>query len=268
MGLEYMTLRILIWTTLGAQTMANNPSFDSDFEVFLADTPESKVLHYHIRYQVYCDEMGFEDKEKFSNELEFDQWDTHSVHFLVRHKRLGHWVGALRLVLPDKQLFPFERHSKLEKKISREQYFQSVELSRLCVLKEVRRFSARKFAPYGLAEEGTILDSSNVTVLQNYKNLGLTVMWGLLSAAALYCTQSNISSLYLLVTPALASAIRKEGFCLEQIGEPCQHRGQRIPLRWKIDDVIANPLWEGDYKNGFDLFSDRFANDVDYLKMA
>ncbi len=36
--------------------------FDDHFEVFLADTRESKEIHYSIRYQVYCEEMGFENK--------------------------------------------------------------------------------------------------------------------------------------------------------------------------------------------------------------
>lgn len=248
---------------------ANNYSFDSNFEVLLADTPESKALHYNVRYQVYCEEMGFEDKERFPDQLELDQWDSHSVHFLVRDKRSGYWVGALRLVLPDRLSFPLEHHCVLEKKISPSEYRQSVELSRLCVLKEVRRFSARRFAPYGLLEqENPIFDSSKVTALHNNKNLGLTVMWGLLRAALTYCIHSHISDLYLLVAPALACAIRKEGFSPIQVGDPCLHRGKRLPFRWEIDDIAANPLWEKDYKIAYGLYSDCFENDIPYRKFA
>lgn len=247
----------------------NDHSFDGNFEVFLADTPESKALHYNVRYQVYCDEMGFEDKEKFPDQLEFDQWDNHSVHFLVRDKRLGHWVGALRLVLPDRYSFPLEHHCTLEKKISHSQYLQSVEMSRLCVLKEVRRFSARRYAPYGVVEqESSVIESSKVRALHNYKNLGLTVMWGLLRAAASYCTRSNFHDLYLLVAPALVYAIQKEGFSVKQVGNPCEHRGQRVPLQWKIDNVVANPLWEKDYKREYGLYSNCFENDIPYRKFA
>lgn len=244
-------------------------SFDGNFEVFLADTLESKALHYNVRYQVYCDEMGFEDKEKFPDQLEFDQWDCHSVHFLVRDKLFGRWVGALRLVLPDRFSFPLEHHCTLEKNISRSQYLQSVELSRLCVLKEVRRFSGRRFALYGLEEQASpFIESSKVRALHSYKNLGLSVMWGLLRAAALYCAQKNIHDLYLLVAPALASTIRKEAFSVQQIGALCQHRGQRVPLQWKIDDVLANPLWEKDYKKEYGFYSECFENDLPYRKFA
>lgn len=249
--------------------MTNEHSFDRNFEVFLADTPESKVLHYNIRYQVYCDEMGFEDKEMFPDQQEWDQWDkNHSVHFLVRDKHHGHWVGALRLVLPDKYSLPFESHCKLEKKISNDQYGHSVELSRLCVLKEVRRFSAKRFAPYGILEEDNILENSNVTVLHNYKNLGLVLTWGLIRSVALYCRQNNRKDLYLLVAPALAYAIRKVGFSADQIGEPCSHRGKRIPLKCNIENIMANSLWKNDYKNGFSVYSALLENDFAHQKWA
>jgi N-acyl amino acid synthase of PEP-CTERM/exosortase system len=236
--------------------MTNEHSFDGNFDVFLADTPESKQLHYNIRYQVYCDEMGFEDKELFPDQQEYDKWDNHSVHFLVRDKHRGHWVGALRLVLPENSSLPFEKHCNLEKKLSTGEYLQSVELSRLCVLKEVRRFSAKRFAPYGILTEENVFENTNVTVLHNYKNLGLILTWGLIRAVALYCKQNNRKDLYLLVAPSLASAIRKVGFSADQIGEPCSHRGKRIPLKCNIENIMANALWKKDYKNGFRVYSD------------
>ena len=64
-------------------------SFDSNFEVFLADTLEGKQIHYNLRYQVYCDEMGFEDKDSFPDKMESDEWDDNSVHFIVRHRASG-----------------------------------------------------------------------------------------------------------------------------------------------------------------------------------
>jgi N-acyl amino acid synthase of PEP-CTERM/exosortase system len=248
---------------------ANNHSFDSNFEVFLADTPESKALHYNIRYQVYCDEMGYENKDKFTDEQEYDQWDmNHSVHFLVRDKHRKHWVGAMRLVLPDKNALPLEQHCTLKEKISRDQYQQSLELSRLCVLKEVRRFTAKKFAPYGILTEENVPENSNVTVLHNYKNLGLTLMWGLFRAMTLYCNENNVKDLYMLVSPALAYAIRKEGFSVEQVGKACRYRGKRIPYKCNIANVVENAMWKKDYKNGFSLCSDMLEEDSAYLKRA
>ncbi|MGZ8186120.1 MAG: GNAT family N-acyltransferase, partial [Methylobacter sp.] len=80
--------------------------FDDHFEFFLADTDESKEIHYSIRYQVYCEEMGFENKDDFPLEQEFDEYDNHSTHFIVRHKPTGHWVGAMRLIFKNGQPLP------------------------------------------------------------------------------------------------------------------------------------------------------------------
>jgi N-acyl amino acid synthase of PEP-CTERM/exosortase system len=82
--------------------------FDNNFEVFLADTPESKAIHYSIRYQVYCEEMGFENKDNFPLEQEFDEYDSQSTHFIVRTRLTGHWVGAIRMVFNTDHFLPID----------------------------------------------------------------------------------------------------------------------------------------------------------------
>ena len=58
--------------------------FDDYFEVYLANNEEAKRVHYNTKYQVYCEEMGFENKANFSENCERDYWDNHSVHFIVK----------------------------------------------------------------------------------------------------------------------------------------------------------------------------------------
>jgi N-acyl amino acid synthase of PEP-CTERM/exosortase system len=113
--------------------------FDKNFEVFLADTPESKAIHYSIRYQVYCEEMGFENKDNFPLEQEFDEYDSQSTHFIVRTRLTGHWVGAIRMVFNTDHFLPIEKHCVLNETINKSDSSQSVELSRLCLVKEIRR---------------------------------------------------------------------------------------------------------------------------------
>ena len=58
--------------------------FDDRYEVFLADTPESKALHYQLRYQVYCEETGWERSPQFLQEkLERDDFDASSHHSAI-----------------------------------------------------------------------------------------------------------------------------------------------------------------------------------------
>ncbi len=237
--------------------ISQKKTFDSNFEVFLADTLESQEIHFNVRYKVYCEEMGFEDKELFPNQMEFDEYDNNSVHFLVRHKWTGHWIGAMRLILSDGgSAFPMEQWCVLDEELTPSRYAQSIELSRLCVLKETRRFSAKNLISNATEREEINNDEkSNIRLLNQHKNLGLTIMWGLLRAASKYCAENKIDYLFLFVTSALAFSIRKQGFVLEQLGEPTEHKGKRVPFLWKNSNLLVNAIWETDFKEDLHIFS-------------
>lgn len=240
-------------------------SFDSGFEVFLADTLESKQIHYNLRYQVYCDEMGFEDKNAFPEQMEFDEWDNHAVHFIVRHKASGHWVGGLRLVFNKKKTFPFEKLIIPYQEITQADRQVSAELSRLCVLREARRFTSRRLAPYGLPDRDEIQTSEKVVSFYNFKNHTRSLMWGLIRAALLYSVEKEeLTHWYLLIGPALACFTRREGFEMLQIGDSCEHRGLRTPYQMKLKDILANPFWNKDYKQHYSLYSDLEKDETTY----
>ncbi|PPD20321.1 MAG: PEP-CTERM/exosortase system-associated acyltransferase [Methylomonas sp.] len=230
--------------------------FDSNFEVVLADTFESKLINYNIRYQVYCDEMGFEDKDVFPDEIEFDEWDKNSVHFLVRHKSSENWLGGLRLVHSNANSgeFPFEEWSVPDQQIADSQRNNAVEVSRLCVIKNARRFTAKRFAPYGLPDH-EVNENGNVKSIFNHKNQSRSLMWGLLGAAARYSVDHDIRSWYFIVTPALAGLLRINKFEMTQIGGACEHRGERFPYRLDVIKFLENALWLDDYKADYLLHS-------------
>lgn len=243
-------------------------SFDNCFEVFLADTPESRQIHYNLRYQVYCEEMGFEDKTQYPDEMESDEWDDKAVHFLVRHKLSGHWLGGLRLVYNENGPLPFERHSTSHQHISPGQRKISVEMSRLCVIKEARRFSSKRFAPYGLPDQEIAAENDKVRSFYNFKNQTRSMIWGLFKAAVDYSAEKNLDYWYFIVAPALAYFIKREGFELSQIGEPCDHKGVRTPYRIAVKNILQNPLWQTDYKNDFYVYSEVFKARAGKQKMA
>jgi len=236
--------------------ISQKPTFDSCFEVFLADTQESKQIHYNLRYQVYCEEMGFEDKTLFPDEMEYDEWDIQdSVHFLVRHKVSGEWLGGLRLVSPRKNQLPFEKLITSEYPITEVDRNRTVEMSRLCVIKEARRFSSKRFAPYGLPENEVPKENDKIRSLYNFKNQTRSIMWGLIRAAVEYSKDKDLQHWYFIIAPALAGFIRREGFAMQKIGEPCEHRGVRTPYKLSVENILNNPLWLNDYKNGYQLCS-------------
>ena len=173
--------------------------FDDHFEVFLADTRESKEIHYSIRYQVYCEEMGFENKEDFPSEQEFDEYDSHSTHFIVRTRQTGQWVGAMRMIFKNDQLFPLEKHCTLNTMIKNDIFNRSVEISRLCLVKEIRRRNTDCDPPLGLAKENDeIKKGDNVIPFHGRRHIERSIIWGLFRAAAVHSKERNIQKWYFL----------------------------------------------------------------------
>ncbi len=57
------------------------------------------------------------------------------------------------------------------------------------------------------------------------------VLYYLCQAAQVYAVDHGYASLSFLVRPALARILGRQGLPLEQAGDPCNHRGLRIPYR-------------------------------------
>ena len=119
---------------------------ENDYEVVVADSKEMRRMHHRIRYQVYCLETGYEDPGAFPNGMEEDEWDGHSIPFLVRHRPSGRWVGTMRLVPSVEGRLPVfgllgadPQHDDLSDG-------GMWEISRVCIPSAYRRRSARRAA--------------------------------------------------------------------------------------------------------------------------
>ena len=234
--------------------------FDQHYEVLLADTPESKAIHYSIRYQVYCEEMGFENKDDFPHEQEFDDYDNHAAHFIVRTKRGNQWVGAMRMVFKNNQLLPLEKHCTLTTQISNNHLNRSIEISRLCLIKSIRKRGVDYINTLALANENEPAKDNNVIPFHRRQLLERSIIWGLIRAGAIHCEKHNIHNWYFFVSNALAKIILKQGFNLQQIGKPFHFNGERLPFEITVSEVLANPLWQHDFKQHYIRHSelDRF----------
>jgi len=227
--------------------------FDKYFEVFLADTNEAKQIHFNIRFKVYCEEMGFENKEKFPTEQETDHWDNNATHFLVRLRHTQEWIGAVRLVKHIGKSLPLETHCAVTEPTSK---INSVELSRLCLVKEIRKPFFDN--PYGISEnrpEQAESTDNNVNLFFSHNNVKQSIIWGLFRAASLYSAENNIKKWYFLTTKALARIITRKGFQMISAGKPCEHRGKRFPYKMDVNDILSSDFWN-DYNNGYRLYSE------------
>lgn len=229
--------------------------FDQYFEVFLADTDEGKEKHYNIRYQVYCEEMGFENKDQFPMEQESDHWDENSVHFLVRLKHTKEWVGAMRLIPPKDEALPLEGLCSIDEP-AHQTDSKSVELSRLCLVKEIRKPNFD--CPYGISDDPSSEKEAiheNVKLFFSHNEVKKSIIWGLFRAASLYCEENSIKKWFFLTTKALARIITRKGFDMIGIGGVCEHKGKRYPYKIEVKGILLSDFWE-DYKTGYHLYSE------------
>ena len=231
--------------------------FDRHFEVFLADTEESRNIHYNIRYQVYCEEMEFENKGDFPQEMEFDEDDNKSIHFIVRNKVTEDWVGAMRLIFKKDALLPIEKNCKINEKIVTNHFLEAVELSRLCLIKDVRRGFVDIDPPHGiLGDENKVKESDKIKLMPTNKKINRMIIWGLIYAAAKYCVNNNISNWYFMTTSALARLLCRGGLNLMSIGEPCQHKGERFPFKMNALQAYQSHIWKGGVNKDYRVFSE------------
>jgi len=214
-----------------AETKSGSSLFDDQFEVVLADDEFSRSIHYQIRYQVYCLEEGFEDRGRFSNEEEKDQWDDHSVHFLVRSRQSDEWVAAMRMVIPDTGSLPIEQLCDIDPIVMPSfPEKQIAEISRMCIVDSYRRKQLAK-------------ESGRLQAVPDTKGAGERVhksiiMKGLLRAAATYSEDHDIPFWYFLTTPALARIINRLNVQLIKVGSAYEHRGIRYPFLANIRQAV------------------------------
>ena len=59
-----------------------------------------------------------------------------------------------------------------------------------------------------------------------------------------------------MTTTAFAKVLRKGGFNMLNIGEPCNHNGERYPFKKDVKDTYHNEIWRKNFKNGYRIFSE------------
>lgn len=189
--------------------------FDDRYEVVLADTASSREIHYRLRYRVFCQEKGFENADRFRNQMEKDRYDDHAVHFLVRDKMTMRWIAAARLVIGPADYLPINRIAEIDLS-DLPAGTLIAEFSRLLILDDYRQASDK-----GSSEPAILL--------------------GLIRAAKEYCRKIEIQHWVFLCRRSICRILNGFGIAMDQIGPTCMFRGTRYPYRMDLptafDDV-------------------------------
>ncbi len=221
--------------------MANNDivdHFDQYFEIVPAISDELKNEVYKLRYQVYCIENNFESPSQFPDEMEFDDFDQRSVHYLIRHRRSGDYAATVRLILPDainpEKLFPLEQYCEIDNHTIMQPIDRKYlgEVSRLCVSKA---FKKRKNEAYTLAAIGSDR--------QEYFSLEEKRTFPLISIALIACTvkasfENDIHYSYGTMEPPWFRLVSALGINFIKIGPLVDYHGERWPAVIKVTDML------------------------------
>ena len=187
--------------------------------VALADTANSYRLHHRLRYQVYCQKLGYEDPEKFPDGEERDHYDDHAVQFVAYDGRRKGWAGALRLIRPGPAGLPLTSLTGLKSSVIQLVKQQRVaEISRMCVTSE----------PPPPAD-GERRSSASVSSCDS-----ALIFFALIRASVDYAFGHGFDHLAFLTTRSLSRLLGRVGITDHPAGDGCHHRGLRYP---RIADV-------------------------------
>jgi len=202
--------------------------FFSYFELRQANSPDEIDIALRLRYAVYCEELGYEDRHAFSDGRERDAYDNQSRHCYLLHKASGRAIGCFRLILsPDgNSPLPFENvcANHLEDgpltpaTISRLRYG---EISRLAVHSDFRRRIGEQQSPFGIAADADAnVDSRHYPL----------VAIGLFLGASALALNIGLERIYVMMEPRLARLLRSCGIVFTQVGEVMDYHGRRGPF--------------------------------------
>jgi N-acyl amino acid synthase of PEP-CTERM/exosortase system len=225
--------------------------FSQYFSIYVANTPALKEGVFRIRYQVYCEELGYEPLDKFPDQLEKDAYDSRSIHCILQHKPTGIYAGCVRLVLSDpndpEAKFPFENictdHLINFKEKPRAHFG---EVSRLAVISKFRKREGEQKNPVGLI----MFDEKKKEKEENTEQRRFPVI-----ALSLYLASTSLGIdlgldyAITLMEPRLARHLKMSGLIGRPIGQVIDFHGKRGPFAMEKQEVL-NGLSKNTEVNG------------------
>jgi N-acyl amino acid synthase of PEP-CTERM/exosortase system len=211
--------------------------FQRYFEVAPALTDELKNEVFQIRHRVYCEELGFEPVRP--DRREKDEYDSHSVHLLIRSVVEEGYIGCARLVLarPGDPYYPlpFERAcgSTLDRNLvdpTRVPRSAVAEVSRLAIVNKFRRRRDEARTADAVAQM-----SFGTEERPRFPYIQVGLYLGIVALARRF----DIDTLFLLTEPRLATHFSKLGLKVRPVGAPIEHRGTRVPAMLNVKEIVS-----------------------------
>ncbi len=211
----------------------------SDIKFAIANSDELKEEIYRLRYEVYANEFGYEDKNDFPDGLEKDIYDEHSIHVaaLINNKVMG----TVRLIMNSDIGFPIDKIEGKSFYGKKPHPSKIIEASRFTVSSSFRR--RKEDRVYGIRSylkksEGGVLSEDEKSLFEKERRLAPEIIRGLLKNLYQLTKQMEITHWYVVIEKRLYYMFKRMGYLLRQIGEPVDyHNAIRIPYLGIIKEM-------------------------------
>lgn len=204
--------------------------FMQEFRFRLAASKQEKHRIYRLRYEIYCEELAYEQPANGSSRLEYDLYDQNALHCLIEHRRTGLAAACTRLVMPEPggppplDKLPMESYGARSlthpylhpEKLPTESYY---EISRLAIARNFRpkikdsEVPGITVNPYGFSQE----ERATFPILVS----------GLFLAGYALGRMSDKDMAFAMMQPKLPRLLAMAGFHFTKVGDTIDFHGQR-----------------------------------------
>lgn len=210
------------------------------FSLSIADTSELQKEVYKIRYQVYCEELAYEPKEKFLEAMETDIYDSRSIHCLLKHKPSDRYIGCVRIILCNldrlEEQFPMESVCQHDVDLTGTARSNYAEISRLAVIGDFRKRKGEKTSASGLILPEN--QSNTINTELEKRKFSLIALSLYLSCTSLLLSL-DINQAFTIMEARLARHLRRSGVPSRLIGDFVEYHGKRGPFMVSPVEVVA-----------------------------
>jgi N-acyl amino acid synthase of PEP-CTERM/exosortase system len=207
--------------------------FHHYFQIKLARSESLLEEVQRLRYRVYCEEFGFEDKSRFPDRREKDEFDDRSYHALILHRATGRAVSTVRLILAsDQDRLPFELHCggsfdiKRVDSMGRE---TMCEFSRLSVDPQFRRRPGETSSQYGNFKYANLLPEE--------RRLSPFIGISTFLAGTLLPILTGRQNVFAMMESFLENSLKKIGIHFQPLGAPVEYHGRRVLYHMRSESV-------------------------------
>ncbi|MDF3013477.1 MAG: PEP-CTERM/exosortase system-associated acyltransferase [Cellvibrio sp.] len=207
-----------------AETIAKH--FSQYLKPQLAQSELLKQQVYQLRYQVYCEELHYEEINPAH--IEQDEFDERAIHCFIRHLGSDKLAGTLRLIstFTNDELLPMEKfcpHAITSDTLKPRRFLphQICELSRLAVPLAFRKRQVDQFS--GGATGAINEQAFSTHELRFFPYIAISLY---MSAIAM-CYKTRRVHIFVMMEPRLARSLNFIGIHSTQIGPTVEYHGKR-----------------------------------------